>query len=354
MRKIHIDQVVPGMRLASTIMNSNAKVLLAAGVEIRESYIKRLKSMGITEIYIEDEISEGIDIQDIISQETRREAKIIIKNTIHGLQNGTEVDTSSIRKIAGKIINDLVTNRNVMVNLADIKSYDGYTFEHSVNVCVLSIILGIGIGLNMNRVEELGVGALLHDVGKVLVPPDILNKPAQLVPEEYEIVKKHSNYGFDILKKSGNISAISSVIALGHHERIDGSGYPLNLKVNKIHQCTRIVSVADVYDAMTSERTYRKKLQPNDALEYLTAFSNRQFDPKVVQTFKKYVAVYPEGSGVILNTRQRGIVIRNNINMPTRPVVRIIFDEYNQKLKSFYEVNLAEKLNLFIIDTCGL
>ncbi len=349
MRKILIEQVVDGMKLGNTILSPNGKILLKAGVELTSVFVKRLKRMGITEIYIEDEISEGIKVKDVVSEDTRREARSIIQDVMISLRNETDFNTKQIHNIAGKIIDELLTNKNVMVNLADIKSLDGYTFEHSVNVCILSIILGIGMGLNMNRVRELGVGAFLHDIGKASIPTEILNKPASLVPEEYEIIKKHTHYGFEILKKGGNISGISAIIAFGHHERLDGSGYPMNLKGDSIHQFTRIVAVADVYDAMTSERVYRRKMQPHEALEYLTALSNQLFDSQVVKTFCKYVAIYPEGSGVMLNNKQRGIVVRNNQNLPTRPVVRIIFDEYNHKLNNCYELDLAKKLNLFII-----
>jgi HD-GYP domain-containing protein (c-di-GMP phosphodiesterase class II) len=354
MRKILIDQVVDGMILANSILSPNGKVLLKAGVELNNSYLKRLKLLGISEIYIEDDISEGINVLDVVSEETRQEAMSIIQNVMISLRNDSGFDTKQVHDIAEKLISELVANRNVMVNLSDIKSLDGYTFEHSVNVCILSIILGIGMGFNMNRIKELGIGAFLHDIGKVLVPMEILCKPSQLVPEEFEVVKKHANYGFEILKKCDNISTISAIVAFGHHERLDGSGYPLKLRGESIHQFTRIVSVADVYDAMTSNRAYRKKLQPHEALEYLTALSNTQFDSAVVAAFKKHVAIYPVGSGVMLNNRQKGIVVKNNQNLPTRPVVRIIYNEYNQKLNDFYEIDLSERLNLFIIGICQL
>lgn len=352
MRKILIDQVVDGMKLGNSILSPNGKVLLKAGVELNSGFVKRLKFMGFTEVYIEDDISEGININDVVSEETRSEARSIIQDVMISLRNETDFNTKQVYNIAGKLIDELLSNKNVMINLSDIKSLDGYTFEHSVNVCILSVILGIGMGLNMNRIKDLGIGAFLHDIGKVHVPVEILKKPARLVPEEFEIIKKHTHYGFEILKKSDNISSISAIIAFGHHERLDGSGYPMNLKGDSIHQFTRIVSVADVYDAMTSNRAYRKRMQPHEALEYLTALSNQLFDMEIVNTFRKYVAIYPEGSGVILSNRQRGIVVRNNQNLPTRPVVRIIYDEYNNKLNSYYELDLAEKLNLFIVGTC--
>ena len=157
-----------------------------------------------------------------------------------------------------------------------------------------------------------------------------------------------------MLKTSQNISMISAFIAFGHHERYDGSGYPLQLRGENIHQCARIVAVADVYDALTSDRVYRSKLKPHEVIEYITSLSTHHFDKEIVDSFVKYVAIYPVGTGVVLNTKERGLVVKTSKNMPTRPIVRIIYTDKNEKLTEYHEVDLAKKLNVFIVDSCEL
>ena len=156
-----------------------------------------------------------------------------------------------------------------------------------------------------------------------------------------------------MLKKSGKVSLISAYIAYGHHERYDGSGYPLQLKKENIQLYARIAAVADVYDALTSDRVYRKRLKPNEVYEYITFLGADHFDPRVVQSFVKYVSIYPIGTGVLLNTGERGIVTGyKNKNMPTRPIVKIIYDSGMDKQNICREIDLSEQTNIFIADGC--
>lgn len=353
MRKVSLDNIELGMKLGKTIYNEQGNVLLSEGIEINESYARKLKRIGITDIYIEDGISEGVEVEDVISEETRRTSRAILRDIVKDVSVKDSVKRDKVREVAKKIVSELFGNKNILVNMMDIKSVDGYTYQHSVNVCVLAVIMGMGLEYNMNRMEELAIGALLHDIGKIRVPPEILNKPAQLTDEEYELIKKHTVYGHEILKKAGTFSSISTFIALAHHERFDGTGYPLKLKGEKTHQCARIVQVADVYDALTSDRVYRPKMKTYKAVEYLYSLSTHQFDPDIVKCFMKYVAIYPAGTGVVLNSRQKGLVVKAG-KMPDRPIVRIIYNEKGEKLKTFYEIDLMNKLNLFIVDTCEL
>jgi HD-GYP domain-containing protein (c-di-GMP phosphodiesterase class II) len=231
---------------------------------------------------------------------------------------------------------------------------DDYTFAHSVNVCVLSIISGIGLGYSISRLKELGVGAILHDIGKLKVPQELLKKPSQLTVEEFEEIKKHTIYGYEILKNNKKVSMVSAFIAFGHHERYDGSGYPLQLKGESIHHCARIVAVADVYDALTSDRVYRKKIKPHEAIEYILSLSAHHFDEEIVQSFIRFVAIYPVGTGVILNTKERGVVISENKDMPTKPVIRVVYSEKGKKVSKYYEIDLSSSKNVFITEACEL
>jgi HD-GYP domain-containing protein (c-di-GMP phosphodiesterase class II) len=354
MRKVLIDKVKEGTKLAKAIFNPGGRVLLQPGVVLRKSLLNKLKAHNIYELYIEDNISRDIEIRDAVCQQTRIEAKNLIKQLMNSYASSNSINIGPVKDSVDKMIEELLCNEDLLVNLSDIRCVDDYTFEHSVNVCILSLTTGIGLGYDERRLKELGIGALLHDIGKLRVPEEILKKPSRLTPEEFEEIKKHTVYGYKILRDNKDISIRSALIALSHHERIDGSGYPLKLFDKDIHQFGKIVAVADVYDALTSDRVYRDKLSPHEGYDYITSLGYYYFDRQVISSFIKFVAVYPVGSGVILSTRERGIVTRINKNMPTRPVVRVIFDENNEELINYYEIDLTEKINICITGVCEI
>jgi HD-GYP domain-containing protein (c-di-GMP phosphodiesterase class II) len=219
---------------------------------------------------------------------------------------------------------------------------------------VLSLITGIGLGYNPLRLKDLGTGALLHDIGKLRIPGEILKKPSQLTVEEFEEIKRHTVYGYEILKDNQKVSMISAFIAFGHHERYDGSGYPLQLRGENIHQCARIVAAADVFDALSSDRVYRKKLRTHEVIEYIISLGSRHFDPEIVRSFIKYIAIYPVGTGVMLSTGERGQVVRVNKAVPTKPVVRVVFDSANERVDNSPEIDLSKDQGIYIVDACNL
>lgn len=354
MRRVNIDSIRLGVKLARTIFNSEGGILLTKGVVLKESYLDKLKSHGISEVYLEDAISNDVQIEDVVQQKTHNEALVIVKKMMKSYNFSTSLDVEEVKGIVNKLIDELLGNSDILYNLSEIKSVDDYTFEHSVNVCILSLITGIGLGFDMQSLRELGIGAMLHDIGKLCIPQEIIKKPSQLTVDEFEVIKKHTVFGYEMLKKSGKVNLVSAFIAFGHHERFDGSGYPLQLKNENIQLCARIVAVADVYDALTSDRVYRKKLKPNEVYEYITSLGSHHFDPRVIESFVKYVTIYPVGTGVLLNNRERGLVIKDNRCMPTRPVIRVAFDDKMNRQNIFKEIDLSVQTNVFIVDSCEL
>lgn len=354
MRKVNINSIQTGVKLARTIFNSDGGVLLSKGIELRESYLEKLRNHGVSEVYLEDEISVNLKTEDVVKEQTRNEAVVLVKNMMNNYHFTASLDVEGVKKMVNKIIDELLENGDILYNLSEIKSVDDYTFEHSVNVCILSLITGIGLGFNLQRLRELGCGAIMHDIGKLCIPNEILKKPSQLTVDEFEEIKKHTVFGYDMLKRSNKVSLVSAYIAFGHHERFDGSGYPLQLKNENIQICARIVAVADVYDALTSDRVYRKKLKPNEVYEYITSLGVNHFDPKVIENFVKYVTIYPVGTGVLLNTKEKAIVVSDNRLMPTRPVIRIIYDSNTKKHDTGKELDLSKQNNIFIVDGCEL
>ncbi len=352
MRKVALDNVKLGTKLARTIFCADGRILLTRGAILNESYLERLKFNGIEEIYREDRVSEDIEIKEIIREETRVEAKRIVREIMNDVLFSNSHDVEKIKEIVNSIIDQILKFEKVISNLIDIKTVDDYTFAHSVNVCVMSVLIGVELNYNIERLNELGVGAILHDIGKMKVPGHILKKPVQLDMSEFEEIKKHTVYGYEILSSLKDISMTSAVIALSHHERFDGTGYPLQIKGHDIHEYARIVAVTDVYDALTSDRVYRKKIRPHEVFEYITSLARNHYDNRVVNSFVKYISMYPIGSGVLLNNRERAIVLKENRKYPTRPVVRIVLDNSYNRVTEYRDLDLCENTKIYIVDSC--
>ncbi len=350
MRKISIDKVREGMLLAKTLFSVDGNTLLNAGIKLKEAYINKFKEIGISEIYIDDQISADIVIEDVIRDETRFEARMAVKKAMDNMVHSNSVDVKPIRNVVGKIIDELLCVEDAVINLQDIKTLDDYTFAHSANVCVLSAITGISMGYDGVKLRELCLGALLHDIGKTKIPYELLNKPGPLTPEEYEEMKKHTKYGYEILKQSTDISVYTSYIALTHHEKFNGEGYPLGIKGKDIHEFSRIVSIADVYDAMTSDRIYRKRLSISDAVEYLVSLGNYHFDYEIVRKMIEHISIYPLGTYVSLSTGEIAIVVDTNKKYPNRPVVRLIKDVNGDFYNNLKEIDLTSYNSILIND----
>lgn len=206
------------------------------------------------------------------------------------------------------MVEEILANKNAVYSLIKLRDYDNYTFTHSVNVCVLSILTGSLLGYNRMQLENLGLGAMLHDIGKVLIDSRIMNKPAKLSVTEYEVVKKHTIFGYKLLKSKIATSFLPAHIALQHHEREDGSGYPRGLTAKRIHRYAKIVAVADVFDAMTTDRIYQKAVIPQVSLEKIKKDQGIKFDKRITENFMRVIAPYPIGSILVLNNEQRVIV----------------------------------------------
>ncbi len=354
MRKINTSNCSTGMIVGRAIIYNDTTILLEAGARLTASYINRLIGLGITEIYIEDDISKDIVIRDVIEEQTRIEAFKIVKSTMDAYYCGDKLNSDKVIEVVNKIVNDILSLDDIIINLMDIKSCDNYTFLHSVNVCVLSIATGVELNLNYDELKELGIGALLHDIGKVLIPPEILQKNSALTDEEYEVIKQHSIFGYNILKTMPQISEKSAMVALCHHERFDGNGYNKGLRQNEIHIYSRIVAVADIFDALTSDRIYRKKISTIQAIDYLTVIAALSLDAEVLSCFTKIIPPFPVGTGVILNNGEKGVVVDINRNLPTRPTVRLVFNSDGSKKLNITEIDLAKEIEYFIKSTAEL
>lgn len=362
MRLIPIECVRENSILGRNMYGFDGRILLKKGCVLTASIIKRIKELHIYSLYITDDYS-SFEIEDIIKPELRQKAIKVIKETFseierinsqHNFEKHTYNDFSkrqqqyfdSIDTIAEELLNDILSNRNVLLSLVDIKSMDNYTYSHCVNVAIVSLILGISLNLTKTQLKYLCTGALIHDIGKAFIPCEILQKPGRLTPEEFDIIKTHTRFGYDFADNMATFSAFVKAIILQHHERYDGLGYPNGLKGNEINYLARIVSVADVYDALTSDRPYKRALCPSDAVEYLMSNAGTLFDFNIVNTFSKVIIPYPAGTIVALSNGDVGIVQKTIPNFPLRPIIEIVKSTNESTIGSI--VNLIERLSIVI------
>jgi putative nucleotidyltransferase with HDIG domain len=236
--------------------------------------------------------------------------------------------------MASSFMDSVVRNQNALACLSRIRDKDSYLLEHSVNVAVLMSILGKYLKLDDKYLHECVMGALLHDIGKVLVPDTILHKPGKLTTEEFMIMKRHALYSQKILEKGKGFPQVSINVAGQHHERIDGKGYPAGLKGEEVTQEARMAAVVDVYDAITADRVYHVGMTPSAALKRMLNWCGDHLDVKYVHAFIKAMGVYPVGSLVELNNGMAGVVIEET-GSTTKPVLRVIYD---LKSKSFVQI----------------
>ncbi len=358
LKYILVEELKDGMTLGETIYDNLGNILLSKGIVLKKIYINKIRNLKMNKVQI-----QILDIDtkenDTLSEENNQElfirtksgAEDFIKKTFSKVSfknNNIEID--KIQEIVNRLINELLDNQIVTTSLDRLRSVDDYTFEHSVNVSVLALILGINLGYERKELLELGIGAILHDIGKILIPDEILNKPGPLTAREFAIIKEHTTYGYEALKNNkDSISDIASNIVLCHHERPDGLGYPNGIKNELIHTFSKIVAITDVFDALTSDRVYKNKVEPINAIEYIAKMAGVQFDSDLVYSFIECVALYPRGSIVKLNTDEIGMVIESNRMNPQKPKVKLLIDRFGNRLDKSFEIDINRNPDISII-----
>ncbi len=349
MRIVHVKNLKPNMTLAKAIYQDD-KILLNTGCENLYKYKNKLLSLNITYIYVNDQLSTGIKANDVINDETRRKSQKLIKEIATDISYYKRINIDSVTTIVKNIITDIVNNNALLINLIKIETHDEYTFSHSINVTVLSILLGHSLGYNRRDLLKLGIGAILHDIGKLFIPKEILNKKGKLNNEEFQIIKKHPSLGYKNIENTYAISPISRIVILAHHEKVNGSGYPKGLTGDNIHEFAKVVSITDVFDALTSDRCYRSRRPISEAVDFLISNSNTHFDRKLVQNFINHIAIYPNGLLVKLSTGENAIIKEQNSNFPSRPIVKVITDSQGHELEDNKVINLMKEHNVTIIE----
>lgn len=281
-----------------------------------------------------------------IAKKIYQDAKTIVQQAMTDLRMGREINTDQVGKVVDGLADSVLRNPAALTSLSRLKSFDEYTFFHSVNTAVLALGLGRNLGMPRETLHLLGMGTLLHDVGKTRIPLEILNKPGRYAPSEYEIMKQHALRGAEILSATPGLKEEAIKPALEHHERVDGTGYPFQRKQSDLSLFGLIGSVVDIYDAMTSERVYHTAMPPHKALQFLYDLGQKgHLAPELVQRFIHCVGVYPVGSCVKLNTGEIGVVQEIHHDQPLLPSLLLVRDANGKPKRPPEVLDLAAQQN---------
>ena len=267
-----------------------------------------------------------------------------IDRAMEDVRLGDSVNTDDAKQLVAAMVDEIVHSASAMQWLTYLKNRDEYTAIHSMNVCILALSFGRWLKLSKADLNLLGLGALLHDLGKMKIPDEVLNKPGKLTGAEFEVMKMHPFYGHEMLKESGEIPDEALHAVLHHHERKRGQGYPHGLAENELPLMTQIVAIVDVYDAVTSDRCYHDGVAPFVALQNMYSWTKDDFDKELVENFIKCLGIYPVGSLVELSNGQIGIVVSASEKSRLRPVVMLVLDSDKRVLKVRKLINLASSM----------
>lgn len=323
-----IDLIKPGMTTAQVVFNKNGNIMIWENVELDDSTIQRLKNIGIESIAVRSPASEreSLHLPKNSSQrfvlDYESDANTT-KRMFQDISSGKRLNIDSANTIVDSVVGKSQDNSNMVNSIMQVRSIDEYTYYHSLNVSMLCVLIGRWLRLEDQNIRDLAQAGLLHDIGKTRVPLEILNKPGQLSSSEFSEIKKHSEYGYSIVNDIGGVSSEVAVAILTHHEKEDGSGYPLGLTGEKLNLYSKIITIADIFDAMTANRTYKSKDTPFKVFELMQHGSFGIIDPVVLSVFLDNITSYYIGAKVRLNTGEVGeVVFMNRMNL-SRPVIKV-------------------------------
>lgn len=348
--------VLPGQTLGRTIFRDDGTVLVTKGTTLTAKILSRLIQEEIMLIYIEDALSEGIEPTNVISDHQLLKGTIEMGKVFNEIRKSVcftsnkrdkrlryvydSLHIDSLSQFLDDIENELLSNKDALYQVYNMFTVDTYTYKHSVDVAILSMLIGKELGYNSRDIKILGFGGILHDIGKSQIPVAILNKSEPLTKEEQQLMQQHPEIGYELIKDVISLNGHIKQMVRYHHERNDGSGYPFGLKEGDLTEFIKIIIVADIFNAIGSSRIYREALTPEKIIEYLHQETIYRLDFKVVNALLKVVHIYPEGVVVGLNDGRKGIVVESKKGAQTRPILRNI--DTNEV------INLSKELTVLI------
>lgn len=307
--------------------------------------------MPVTAADIKSDPAKPVSLADEAERAARicEQAKGFVVDMFQEARMGRAVAARDALPLVEEITASVARNQHALISIARLKTMDDYTYMHSVAVCGLMIALSRQLGLDEQATREAGLAGLLHDVGKMGVPPEVLNKPGKLTSDEFALMKAHPAHGFRMLHRSPGITETALDVCLHHHEKMDGTGYPHQLNAESISQAARMGAVCDVYDAITSDRPYKAGWSPVESLRRMAEWSNGHFDNRIFQAFVKTVGIYPVGVLVRLRSERLGVVIGQAADSLLVPQVKVFYCTRRKKLLRESIVNLATEIDDSII-----
>jgi len=329
MRFVLAENLNEGMILGKPFYGNLGSFLLRKHAVLTDSLVRRIRSLGYAGLYIADDYSDGIEPDFVVSDELKNSSANAVRQFMTNLRTvptNSTVLTDNVEQINGlvaTIVNEIISSENAVINIIDLKSYDLYTYQHSVNVCVLAGVLGSALNLSHSELIDLASAAIFHDIGKMFVSKGVLDKPGPLNDEEFEEMKRHPGLGAEYMRDLFYFNAAVYVPVRQHHEHYDGTGYPRGLVGDDICHYAKIIAMSDTFDAITSRRPYHEAIMPHEGCEYIMGNAGRHFDPKSVEIFFKTVAPFPVGVSVMLSNGEEGIVFKNYPNFPMRPLIKL-------------------------------
>lgn len=307
--------------------------------EVRQNLNLKMAEMAEQEPILQNRITRDEELEE--AKQVQVEAKKVVGDIMEDARMGQQIEKEKVEHMVEKMADSIFRNKDALISLGRIKQKDQYTFMHSVSVCVLMISFCRELGLDRDVINKVGIGALLHDVGKMQVPLEILNKPGRLTEEEFEKMKEHVELGCRILEETPGITEPSMLVVAEHHERYDGTGYPRGLKGEELSLYGQMASIVDVYDAMTSERCYRKAVEPTEVLRKIFEWSTHHFKEEMVHRFVRCVGIYPVGTLVRLESGLLGVVVEAGATGLLQPVVRVVYDTNERWFVPQYDIDLS-------------
>lgn len=376
-KKIPVDKLRPGMFIKDFCCGWLEHPFFSRQLTVRDGKtIRKIIDHGIREVYIDT--SKGLDVAEAPSEaevhqelqaemtrvldtgsvdlntvplarelgratEVRREAATLVKNMMGDIRLGKQIEMEKVNPMVERMVGSILRNKDALLSLVRIKQAHEYTYLHCLAVCALMLAFSRSLELEREDIHQIGVGALLHDIGKMRVPAEILNKQGPLTEDEFERVKEHVEYGCAILSEAQSIPPAAMLVAAEHHERKDGSGYPRGLRGGQISRFGRMAAIVDIYDALTSDRCYRKGIAPTEAVRKLYELGRHHLDEELVHRFIRCVGIYPIGTLVRLEGGMLGVVVEPGAGSLVQPVVRLIYDTRSTRFVAPRDVDLSRQ-----------
>jgi putative nucleotidyltransferase with HDIG domain len=361
-KKIRIEQLRVGMYVEDVFNARDVLMLSANSLIWDESQVESMKRQGVCSLYINvdkgrdtavDTVQPVAEASDIQKREEEyykelQRAKAVYsqaletaREVLNSIKKGTTFSLEKVEKAAESVVESIKRNPDTLISLSQLKGYDEYTYTHSVGVSILMTSLANSMNYTGERLVQATIGGLLHDIGKMRIPEAILNKPGKYTEWEFKVMKKHPEHGLEIVKDRKNLSEFSKTIIIQHHERFNGGGYPHGLKGKQIEEVGLISAVADVYDALTSNRVYRAAWPPQKALAMIFQGANEDYSRRIVELFTKHLGIYPAGSFVKLVSGAMGVVTRVDRGNLLAPRIVMLFDENGKRLDKPVEMDLV-------------